>query len=83
MPYDQTITLREDEIDKDIQFLIPDDKVSVLGGGSVTLHYEVTTTAADTFTSLALLLPVSAGALDLPRPHARRHDRRALCRHAR
>ncbi|UZE30848.1 Ig-like domain-containing protein [Pseudomonas asplenii] len=71
VPYDQTITLREDEIDKDIQFLIPDDKVSVLGGGSVTLHYEVTTTAADTFTSLALLLPVSAGALDLPRPQVR------------
>ncbi|WP_416769874.1 Ig-like domain-containing protein [Pseudomonas sp. RHF3.3-3] len=71
VPYDRTIILREEDIDKDIQFLIPDDKVSVLAGGSVTLHYEVTTSAGDSFPSLPRYLPVSAGPLDLPRPRVR------------
>ncbi|WP_037007041.1 hypothetical protein [Pseudomonas asplenii] len=71
VPYDRTVTLREDEIGKDIPFLIPDDKVSVLAGGSVTLHYEVITSAGDTFPSLPRYLPVSSGPLGLPRPKVR------------
>jgi len=54
--------------DQDIDFTIPDDKVSVLAGGSVVVRYEVKTDAPEPIVSQPLLLPVSARPLDLPPP---------------
>ncbi|AMB85711.1 hypothetical protein AWM79_10525 [Pseudomonas agarici] len=61
-------TLSVIDIGKDIDFTIPDDKVSVLAGGSVVVRYEVKTEAPEPLVSQPLLLPVSALPLDLPRP---------------
>ncbi|NWA00082.1 hypothetical protein [Pseudomonas gingeri] len=64
--HDQTLPVIDTS--KDIDFTIPDDKVSVLAGGSVVVRYEVKTEAPDPLVSQPLLLPVSALPLDLPRP---------------
>jgi len=61
-------TLPVTATDQDIDFTIPDNKVSVLAGGSVVVRYEVKTDAPEPVVSQPLLLPVSARPLDLPPP---------------
>ncbi|CAD5199801.1 Ig-like domain-containing protein [Pseudomonas sp. FEN] len=56
------------ESGQDIDFTLPDDKVSVLAGGSVVVRYEVKTEAPEPFRSQALLLPVSTRPLELDPP---------------
>ncbi|KIH84896.1 Ig-like domain-containing protein [Pseudomonas batumici] len=64
--HEQTLPVMD--IGKDIDFTIPDDKVSILAGGSVVVRYDVKTEAPEPFASQARLLPVSARPLDLGPP---------------
>lgn len=66
--HEQTINLNRDDVGTNISFLVPDDKVAPLAGGSVELYYTVTTYARALFTSPSLKLQVSGGATLLPAP---------------
>ena len=67
--HEQTINLNRDDVGTHISFLIPDDKIAPLAGGSVELYYTVTTFARAFFTSPSLKLQVSGGATLLPAPN--------------
>jgi hypothetical protein len=55
-----------------MDFFIPNDKVSILAGGSVAIHYTVNTFSRAFFTSPSLMLPVSAQqSAPLPLPSIR------------
>ncbi|MFK3796190.1 Ig-like domain-containing protein [Pseudomonas sp. NPDC088444] len=57
--YDELKSVARGDVGSTIDFVIPDDKVSVLAGGSVEVYYTVNTFGRAFFTSLSLLVPVS------------------------
>jgi hypothetical protein len=59
--HEEVKNLNSDDVGEVLQFLIPDDNVSVLAGGSLELYYTVTTFTRAFFTSPSLHVPVSAG----------------------
>ncbi|MFJ3465986.1 Ig-like domain-containing protein [Pseudomonas sp. NPDC090201] len=67
--FDELKTVAAGAAGMPMDFFIPDDKVSLLTGGSVAIHYTVNTFSRAFFTSPSLMLPVSAnqsGPLPLP-----------------
>ncbi len=58
--HEEIKNLNSDDVGKTLEFLIPDDKVSALAGGSLELYYTVTTFARAFFKSPSLHVPVSA-----------------------
>lgn len=57
--HDELKTVASGDVGSQINFIIPDEKVSLLAGGSVEVYYTVNTFGRAFFTSLSLLLPVS------------------------
>lgn len=57
--HDELKTVNAGDIGKPIFFVIPDEKVSVLGGGSIEVYYTVNTFSRAFFTSLSLFVPVA------------------------
>ncbi|MGV8918364.1 MAG: hypothetical protein ACOH2R_11290 [Pseudomonas sp.] len=67
--HEEVKNLNSDDVGRTLEFLIPDDKVSALAGGSLELYYTVTTFARAFFKSPSLHVPVSAdGGGSLPAP---------------
>ncbi len=56
--HDEVKNLNQDDIDKTLEFLIPDDKINALAGGSLELYYTVKTHAKAFFKSPVLQLLV-------------------------
>ncbi|MEE4746580.1 Ig-like domain-containing protein [Pseudomonas alliivorans] len=56
--HDEVKNLNQDDIDKTLEFLIPDDKISALAGGSLEVYYTVKTYAKAFFKSPVLQLLV-------------------------
>jgi hypothetical protein len=59
--HEEVKNLNSDDVGETVAFLIPDDKVSALAGGTLELYYTVTTFARAFFKSPSLLVQVSAG----------------------
>ncbi|WP_397448967.1 hypothetical protein [Pseudomonas sp. NA-150] len=67
--HEELKNLNSDDVGRTLEFLIPDDKVRPLAGGSLELYYTVTTYNRAFFKSPSLMVPVSAdGGLVLPAP---------------
>lgn len=67
--HEELKNLNHSDIGKPVYFLIPDDKVSALAGGSLEVYYTVTTFAKAFFKSPVLQLPVGDDAsVALPAP---------------
>jgi len=67
--FDELKTVAAGAAGMPMDFFIPDDKVSILAGGSVAIHYTVNTFSRAFFTSPSLMLPVSANqSAPLPLP---------------
>ncbi|MFJ3486312.1 Ig domain-containing protein [Pseudomonas sp. NPDC090202] len=67
--HEESKVLASGDVGSDVDFVIPDGKVSVLAGGSVELYYTVVTEGGAFFRSPSLNLPVSGaqhGPLPLP-----------------
>ncbi|WP_206080216.1 hypothetical protein, partial [Pseudomonas viridiflava] len=56
--HDEVKNLNQDDVDKTLEFLIPDDKVSALAGGSLEVYYTVKTFTKAFFKSPVLQLLV-------------------------
>ncbi|MGV8860822.1 MAG: hypothetical protein ACOH2O_03775 [Pseudomonas sp.] len=59
--HEEVKNLNSDDVGETVEFLIPDDKVSALAGGTLELYYTVTTFARAFFKSPSLQVQVSAG----------------------
>ncbi|WP_219060531.1 hypothetical protein [Pseudomonas sp. UMAB-08] len=59
--HEEVKNLNSDDVGETVEFLIPDDKVSSLAGGTLELYYTVTTFARAFFKSPSLQVQVSAG----------------------
>lgn len=68
--HEELKNLNSDDVGQTVAFLIPDDKVSALAGGTLELYYTVTTFARAFFKSPSLLVQVSAGGSTLLRAPA-------------
>ncbi|WP_024674236.1 Ig-like domain-containing protein [Pseudomonas syringae] len=67
--HQETKNLNADDISKAINFLIPDEKLSVLAGGTLEVYYTVTTYTKAFFKSPVLQLIVDEGnSIPLPAP---------------
>jgi len=67
--HEEVKNLNSDDVGQIVEFLVPDDKVSILAGGSLELYYTVTTFARAFFRSPSLHVPVSTdGGAALPAP---------------
>lgn len=67
--HDQLITVAEGDVGSQVDFLIPDEKVKALAGGSVEVYYTVNTFSRAFFKSPSLRLTVSEDqSIPLPLP---------------
>jgi hypothetical protein len=67
--HDELKTVASSDVGSGTRFIVPDEKVSLLAGGSVEIYYTVNTFARAFFTSPSLFLPVGVERVDpLPLP---------------